>query len=652
MSRGSRGDGGGGGDSSDSSTRRASEDLMKVLQRAAVLEKELDSIDVTKTAAGRISQCTATGKNCNVCAKLPFHRSSHLPSFMMDYGAGGTAAWDFDAGLFDLICQMNEFAKEDGPAVDRELARQTAESALRHARRLRRELVQHALLQREEQNFAGDAAHARVVAPFQASEILTGQLLGTGGFSAVYEVASFQPDSLISESTIVGHEEKLSRQYLIDHALRYGQPGDEVDFNDDTKVEEEEDDGGESLPSRPSSVASRTTVLRRDREKQKRKQQQNEHPVSRYAIKHLRQDLVTRGDPDKFKRAAIDLVLEGQLLLVMDHPNIVSIRGWSLAGPDALRSGRHTDYFLILDRLPESLEERLESWRHLLRKYRSRANVLLWGRRKRRDKFAAKQEELFQKRLKAAHDVASALEYMHNKRIIHRDMKTSNIGFDVRGDLKIYDFGLSRLLPPEEERVCVEDDKGRPRSGFIMSRVGTKFYMAPEIRSKSPYDLAADVYSFGVIFWEILALSTPRETFYKSKKSSKTEISKDLGQYWMPVCPCWPSETQQLVSAALSEDPADRPSMVAIRTRLKSQLEACGHLLTQRRRSTFRLDLSKVLADADDSESKTEGGSNMVDESTIATNIDESTVESKISRITGSTGEPSSSVNVLSIEER
>ena len=65
-----------------------------------------------------------------------------------------------------------------------------------------------------------------------------------------------------------------------------------------------------------------------------------------------------------------------------------------------------------------------------------------------------KIENLFLLRLKAAHDVACAIEYMHSRTIINRDLKTSNVaGFDVRGDLKLFDFGLSWLLPPQSEEV-------------------------------------------------------------------------------------------------------------------------------------------------------------------------------------------------------
>ena len=79
-----------------------------------------------------------------------------------------------------------------------------------------------------------------------------------------------------------------------------------------------------------------------------------------------------------------------------------------------------------------------------------------------------------------------AIEYMHSRRNINRDLKMSNVGFDVRGDLKLFDFWLSRLLPPQSEEV---------EGGYIMSRVGTKSYVAREISRKEPYNLSADVYS-------------------------------------------------------------------------------------------------------------------------------------------------------------
>ena len=149
----------------------------------------------------------------------------------------------------------------------------------------------------------------------------------------------------------------------------------------------------------------------------KKKMDGHEYEINRYAVKRLRHQLAK--DEDRFERAAIDLILEGQLLRTMNHPNIIKIRGWNGAGAEAFRSLMYSDYFLILDRLSEGLDERLEEWRCYLRKYRSRF-AFPWLRQK----SISKMHDLLRARIQVAHDLASAIEYMHGRRIINRDIKS------------------------------------------------------------------------------------------------------------------------------------------------------------------------------------------------------------------------------------
>ena len=364
-------------------------------------------------------------------------------------------------------------------------------------------------------------------------------MLGSGGFSSVYEVESFDPDSALSAG--VTQSEQASRQFLTDHVRR-------------TSTGE---DGS------------------KDR---RRKHRHLEGPISRYAVKHLRHTLTRH--PERFQRAALDLIMEGQLLLAIDHPNIISVRGWSYYGPDAYRTGKYSEYFLILDRLPETLDSRIMEWRHSLRKYRSRV-TLPWARKK----YATKIQRLVRERVQAAHDIASALEYLHDRRIINRDVKTANIGLDVHGDIKVFDFGLSRLLPDEDEKL---------QDGYAMSRVGTRLYMAPEVRNKKPYDLSADVYSFGVVLWELMALSTPKDNLIRTSRQFLED--SESSECWLPICTCWPADIQDVIRRCLAYEPSSRPTMRQVRDVLKRQMASLGMSKThqqKRRRSTFRLDLSK-----------------------------------------------------------
>lgn len=85
-----------------------------------------------------------------------------------------------------------------------------------------------------------------------------------------------------------------------------------------------------------------------------------------------------------------------------------------------------------------------------------------------------------------------ALSHLHKQRILHRDVKTSNIFVTADRTLKLGDFGLARLKREEEA---------------ITSRVGSPFYMSPEICLHQPYGSASDLWSLGCVLYEIICLS-------------------------------------------------------------------------------------------------------------------------------------------------
>merc|ERR1712151_282986 len=93
----------------------------------------------------------------------------------------------------------------------------------------------------------------------------------------------------------------------------------------------------------------------------------------RYALKQLSPTIVRKASSKSrlvhaFAGAATDLAIEAQLLLTMDHPNIIRIRGFAKSGPYGYRKGCLNGYFLILDLLPETLETRVLQWRRQYKK--------------------------------------------------------------------------------------------------------------------------------------------------------------------------------------------------------------------------------------------------------------------------------------------
>ena len=146
--------------------------------------------------------------------------------------------------------------------------------------------------------------------------------------------------------------------------------------------------------------------------------------------------------------------------------------------------------------------------------------------------------------------------------MLHRDLKPKNIGFDRNGILKVFDFDVSRVVPYSKE--------GDDKCFHLTAKIGSLRYMSPEVSQGRPYNLKADVYSFGLLVYRILSLKTPYQGMSREDMNLKvmTNGQRPSIPKALKKSPCLSTFLQSCWSERISE----RPNMKTAREMLETTI--------------------------------------------------------------------------------
>jgi len=210
----------------------------------------------------------------------------------------------------------------------------------------------------------------------------------------------------------------------------------------------------------------------------------------------------------------------------LNHVNVVKFRGISISPPL---------FYIVMEYCP----------------YGSLYDVL---RRRREKNSCTKPTQV----LDWARQIANGVNYLHSNKFVHRDLKSPNILIAEQNVLKISDFGTTKLM---------NSKRNQP-----MSFNGTSGWMAPEVIRQEACSEKVDVWSFGIVLWEILTCAVP----YNNIDPVAVMWGVGKGSLTLPIPSSAPEGLKLLMNICWKQRPAERPSFQHI----IKHLNICEHEVT------------------------------------------------------------------------
>jgi serine/threonine-protein kinase len=163
----------------------------------------------------------------------------------------------------------------------------------------------------------------------------------------------------------------------------------------------------------------------------------------------------------------------------------------------------------------------------------------------------------FDRSFRLALEVAAGLQAIHEAGVLHRDLKASNIMIDAKGRVRLLDFGIAKAMPAPDEEAATSETPLTGRDAVV----GTPAYMSPEQVMGWPLDARSDIYSFGIVLFELFTGEMPfhggsRAATMRKHLEERPPLDGTLGR-------ALPTQLVPVLQRALEKDPDLRYANVA-----------------------------------------------------------------------------------------